>query len=81
MGMMISVQIIVNMVPQFVIRSGSNDHLQSTGLLKTLVDGPCPNTEVIGEAIVVAEKSMQRCLARQLVKFVFILSPGYTSLP
>ena len=44
--------------------------------------------QVIGEAIMTlltatmeAEKSKQRCFARQLVKVVFILSPGYALLP
>ena len=75
------------MDPQVVIIAGSNDHLQRRGLLKSQVGGSCPNTEVIGEVIMTlllamfeAEKSIQRCFARQLVEVVFILSPGYASL-
>ena len=51
MGKAISVESVVNMDPQVVVISGSNDHLQCRGLLISLVDGSCPNTEVIEEAI------------------------------
>ena len=74
---------VVNMNPQVVIIVGSNDHLQNSGLLKGLVDGSCPYTEVIGDALMTLlsalldpEKSIQQCFARQLVKVVFVLSPG-----
>ena len=76
------------MDPQVVIIAVSNDHLQSTGLFRGLVDGSSPSSKVFGEAIMTllsammeAEKSKQRCFARQLVKVVFILSPGYALLP
>ena len=79
MGMAISVQRVVNMDPQVVIIAGSNDHLQSRGFLNGLVDGWSPSSAVTGEAIMTllsammeAEKSIQRCFARQLVKVVFL---------
>ena len=83
MGMEMNVQRVVNMDPQVVIKAGSNDHLQSRGLLNGLVDGSSASSEVIGEAIMTllsammeAEKSVQRCFAMKLVKVVFILFPG-----
>ena len=45
MGMMISVRRVVSMEPQVIVVAGSNDHLQSRGLLSRL------SNEVIGEAI------------------------------
>ena len=44
-GMMISVRRVVSMEPQVIVVAGSNDHLQSRGLLSRL------SNEVIGEAI------------------------------
>ena len=32
-------------------------------------------------AMLKAEKSVQRCFGRQLIKVIFALSPGYASLP
>ena len=89
MGMAtISVQRVVNVDPEVVITAGSNDHLQSRGLLNALIDGSTPSSEVVGEAIMTifyamleAEKSIRHCFARQLVKVIFVLSPGYASLP
>ena len=88
--MAISVQRVVNLDPEVVIVAGSNDHLQSRGLLNALIDGSTPCSEAVGEAIMTlislsamtdAEKSIRRCFARQLVKVIFVLSPGYASLP
>ena len=39
------------MEPQVIVIAGSNDHLQSRGLLTRLTDGSIPSNEVIGEAI------------------------------
>ena len=39
------------MDPQVMVNAGSNDHLQSRGLLSRLTDGSIPSNEVIGEAI------------------------------
>ena len=50
-SMAISVQIIVSMEPKVMIMAGSNDHLQSRGLLARLTDGSVPSNEVMGEAI------------------------------
>ena len=48
MGMEISVQKVVNIDPQVLIIAGSNDHLESSGLLNGMVDRSSPNSEVIG---------------------------------
>ena len=50
-GMAISLQRIVSLDPQVMIIAGSNDHLQSQGLLARLTDGSVPSNEVMGEAI------------------------------
>ena len=88
MGMALNVQRVVNMDPQAVIKAGSNDHLQTRGLLNGLVDGSSASSEVIEGAIktllctmMEAEKSIQRCFAMKLVKVVFILFPGNALLP
>ena len=49
--MAISVQRVVNEDPDVVIVAGSNDHLQSRGLLNALFDGFTPSSEAVGEAI------------------------------
>ena len=36
------------MEPQVIVVAGSNDHLQSRGLLSRLTDGSIPSNEVIG---------------------------------
>ena len=84
----ISVQRVVNLDPEVVIIAGSNEHLQSKGLLSSLVDGTVPSSEAVGEGImtllsgmVEAEKSIRQSFARQLVKIIFVLSPGYALLP
>ena len=76
------------MDPEVVIIAGSNDHLQSRGLLNALVDGSVPSSEAVGDAIMTllsaileAERSIRQIFARQLVKIVFVLSPGYVLLP
>ena len=83
MGMAISVQRVVNVDPEVVIIAGSNNHLQSRGLLNALVDGSIPSSEAVGEAIMTllsamvdAERSIQQSFAWQLVKIIFVLSPG-----
>ena len=50
-GMTISVRRAISMDPQVIVIAGSNDHLQSRGLLSRLTDGSIPSNEVIGEAI------------------------------
>ena len=42
-GMMISVRRVVSMEPQVIVVAGSNDHLQSKGLLSRLTDGSIPS--------------------------------------
>ena len=70
-----------------MIVPGSNDHLQSRELLNAHIDGSTPSSEAVGEetmtllfAMTEAEKSIRQCFARQLVKDIFVLSPGYASL-
>ena len=88
MGMTISVQRTVSMDPQVIIFAGSNDHLQSRGLLPRLTDGSIPSNEVMGEAIMTllsamteVETSVQRHFTKNVVKIIFVLSPGYAALP
>ena len=57
-GMMISVRRVVSMEPQVIVVAGSNDHLQSRGLLSRLTDGSTPSNEVIGEAIMTLLSAM-----------------------
>ena len=66
----------------------SNDHLQSRGFLSRLTDGSIPSNEVIGEAIMTLlsamtelEASVQRHFTKNVVKIIFVLSPGYAALP
>ena len=83
-GMTINVRRIVSMEPQVIVVAGSNDHLQSRGLLSRLTDGSNPSNEVIGEAIMTllsAESSIQRHFTKNVVKVIFVLSPGYATLP
>ena len=80
-GMAISVQRIVNMDPQVIVIAGSNDHLQSRGLPTRLEDGSDPSNEVMGEAMTEVETSVQRRFTKNVVKIVFVLSPGYAALP
>ena len=87
-GMTISVQRTVSMDPQVIIIAGSNDNLQSRGLLSRLTDGSIPSNEIMGEAIMtllsamtVVESSVQRHFTRNVVKIIFVLSPGYAKLP
>ena len=87
-GMMISVRRVVSMEPQVIVVAGSNDHLQSRGLLSRLTDGSIPSNEVLGEAIltllsamVEVETSVKQRFTQNVVKVVFVLSPGYATLP
>ena len=87
-GMMISVRRVVSMEPQVIVVAGSNDHLQSRRLLSRLTDVSIPSNEGIGEAIMTllsamadAESSVQRRFTQNVVKVVFVLSPGYATLP
>ena len=87
-GMMISVRRVVSMEPQVIVVAGSNDHLQSRGLLTRLTDGSIPSNEVIGEAIMTLHSTMaevettaKQRFTQNVVKVVFVLSPGYAVLP
>ena len=87
-GMMTTVRKVVSMQPQVIVVAGSNDHLQSRGLLSCLTDGSIPSNEVIGEAIRTllsamtdVESSVQRRFTHNVVKVIFVLSPGYAILP
>ena len=75
------------MEPQVIVVAGSNDHLQSRGLLTRLTDGSIPSNEVIGEAIMTllsalaeVETAAKQRLNQNVVKVVFVLSPGYAAL-
>ena len=85
---MISVRRVVSLEPQVIVVAGWNDHLQSRGLLSGLTDGSIPSNEVIGEAIMTllsamadVESSVQRRFFQNVVKVIFVLSPGYAILP
>ena len=87
-GMMISVRRVVSMEPQVIVVAGSNDHLQSRGLLTRLTDGSIPSNEVIGKAIMTllsamaeVETAAKQRFTQNVVKVVFVLSPGYAALP
>ena len=87
-GIMISVRRVVSMEPQVIVVAGSNDHLQSRGLLSRLTDGSIPSNEVIGEAIMTllsamaeVEAAAKQSFTQNVVKVVFVLSPGYAALP
>ena len=87
-GMMRSVRRVVSMEPQVIVVAGSNDHLQSRGLLSRLTSGSISSKEVIGEAIMTlpsamadAESSVQRRFTQNVVKVIFVLSTGYAILP
>ena len=76
------------MDPQVIVIAGSNDHLQSRVLLSRLTDGSIQSNEVIGEAIIMllsamteVEASVQRHFTKNVVKIIFLLSPGYATLP
>ena len=78
----------VSMDPQVIKIAGSNDHLQSRGLLSHLTDGSIPSNEIMKEAIMTllsamtkVESSVQRHFTRNVVKIIFVLSPGYAKLP
>ena len=46
------------MDPQVIVIAGSNDHLQSRGLLSRLTAGSIPSNEVIGEALMTLLSAM-----------------------
>ena len=87
-GMMISVRRVVSMEPQVTMVAGSNDHLQSRGLLTRLTDGSIPSNEVNGGTIMTllsamaeVETAAKQRFTQNVVKVVFVLSPGYAALP
>ena len=87
-GVTISVRRTISMEPQVIVVAGSNDHLQIRGLLSRLTDESIPSNEVIGEAIMTlisamteVEASVQRHFTKNVVKVIFVLSPGYAALP
>ena len=76
------------MDPQVIVIAGSNDHLQSRWLLSRLTDGSIPSNEVIGKAIMTllsakteVEASVEPHVSKDVVKIIFVLSPGYATLP
>ena len=76
------------MDPQVIVIACSNDHLHSRGLLSCLTDGSIPSNEVIGEAIMTllpamteVEASVQQHFTKNVVKIIFVLSPGCATLP
>ena len=71
-----------------IIIAGSNDHLQSRGLLYRLTDESIPSNKIMREAIMTflsamteVESSVQRHFTRNVLKIIFVLSPGYATLP
>ena len=71
-----------------IVIAGSNDHLQSRGLLSRLTDDSIPSNEVIGEAIMTlltamgeVEATAKQRFTQNVVQVVFVLSPGYAALP
>ena len=87
-GMTISMRRVVSIKPQVIVIAGSNVHLQSRGLLSRLTDGSIASYEIIGEAIMTLlsdmaelESSVQRHFTKNVVKVIFVLSPGYAILP
>ena len=87
-GMTISRRRVVSMEPQVIVIAGSNDHLQIRGLLSRLTDGLIPSNDVIGEAIMTLlsamaelESSVQRHFTKNVVKVIYVLSPGNAILP
>ena len=76
------------MEPQVKVVAGSMDHLQNRGLLSRLTGGSIPSNEVIGEAIMTLlpamaeiEAAARQRFTQNVVKVVFVLSPGYAALP
>ena len=87
-GMTIGMRRTISMDLEVIVIAGSNDHLQSRGLLSRLTDVSVPSNEVIGEAIMTllsamteVETSVQRHFIKTVVKIIFVLSPGYATLP
>ena len=75
-SMAISVQIIVSMEPKVMIMAGSNDHLQSRGLLARLTDGSVPSNEVMGEAIMTLLSALTEVRMAVRQRFTRNASPG-----
>ena len=78
--MMISVRRVVSMEPQVIVVAGSNDHLQSRGLLSRQTDGSIPSNEVRGEAIMTllsamaeVEAAAKQRFTQNVVKVVFVV--------
>ena len=78
-GIAISVRRKISMEPQVIVIAGSNDHLQSRGLLSCLTDGSIPSNEVIGESILTllsvmtdVEASVQQHFTKNVVKIIFV---------
>ena len=78
-GMMIRVRRVVSMEPQVIVVAGSNDHLQSRGLLSRLTEGSIPSNEVIGEVRIVllsamaeVDTSVKQRFTQNVVKVVFV---------
>ena len=77
------------MDPHVIVIAGSNDHLQSRGLLSHLTDGLIRSNEVLLDAILTFFLAMteletsvqQRDFIKNVVKIIFVLSPGYATLP
>ena len=81
--MTISMRRVVSMEPQVIVIAGSNDHLQSRGLLSRLTDGSIPSNGVIGEAIMTflsamadVESSVQRHFTQNVLKVIFVCVTG-----
>ena len=88
MGVSISVRSEARMDPQVILIAGSNDHMQSRGLLSRLTDGSIHSNEIILEAIMTllsamaeVETSVQRHFTKNVVKIIFVLLSGYAALP
>ena len=82
-GMAKSVQRIVSMDPQVLIIAGSNDHLQSLGLLTRLTNRSVRSNEVMGEAILMLLSAMTEIdisvgqhFTKNLAKIVFVTDRG-----
>ena len=82
-GMTISVRRTISIDPQVIVFAGSNDHLQSRGLLAHLTDRSMPINEVIMEAVRTllsamneVEALVQRHFTNNELKIIFVLSLG-----
>ena len=71
---------VINIDPEEEIVNGANDHLQNPELLNGLTDGTTPDCNRTGEAVEVGD-SLRTCFRRKVVRLIFVLSPGYATLP